>query len=235
MRIVINHLTRMSDHICVAGFDPDTSALVRPILPYGGVPYGLLARHGGPFDIANVVDLGEAVQRPQPPHVEDHLVDLLYVKKHGQMPPDEFWQSLKTMAAGTLRGIFGDGLQQVGPSCVMEAGKGRVSLGCVRPARPPSLHVRQRPDGKTHVRMALGDGAFDLDAAVTDIRLYQADHVTPRPEAVRRLAARLEDGETVILSVGLTRPYSSSPDTPPMHWVQVNNVHLERAPAWQLG
>ena len=39
----------------------------------------------------------------------------------------------------------------------------------------------------------------------------------------------------VILSVGLTRAFTPSTEKKPMHWLQVNNVHSDRDPTWQLG
>ena len=38
----------------------------------------------------------------------------------------------------------------------------------------------------------------------------------------------------LLLSVGLTRPFAPSPDAPPIHWLQVNNIHLEPDPCWRL-
>jgi hypothetical protein len=51
---------------------------------------------------------------------------------------------------------------------------------------------------------------------------------------VRRVADRLAQGVPALLSVGLTRPFSTRPDEPPLHWLQVNNLHLEDDPAWRL-
>ena len=83
--------------------------------------------------------------------------------------------------------------------------------------------------------MRVYDGDYDLDLSVTDIRLYQADHVAPNTDLVARIERRLNSDTGVILSVGLTRPFASSPDLPPMHWLQVNNIHLNDDPTWQLG
>jgi hypothetical protein len=85
------------------------------------------------------------------------------------------------------------------------------------------------------VRMKLGDADFDLDLGVTDIRLYGRDYVTPDRAVVDHISGELANGTPVLLSVGLTRPFAKSPDTPPLHWLQINNVHLERDPTWRLG
>ena len=83
--------------------------------------------------------------------------------------------------------------------------------------------------------MRVTDGELDLDLGVTDIRLYGEDHVTPDRETVNRLAKRLADGTVVVLSMGLTRPFAGSSNFAPVHWLQVNNIHLEDDPIWQLG
>ncbi|HXH09492.1 MAG TPA: hypothetical protein VNP04_06995 [Alphaproteobacteria bacterium] len=83
--------------------------------------------------------------------------------------------------------------------------------------------------------MVFTDGNLDLDCGVTDIRLYGNDHVTPNTKEVERITKRLKSSAGLILSVGLTRPFAGSPDFPPVHWLQVNNIHLRDDPAWQLG
>jgi hypothetical protein len=82
--------------------------------------------------------------------------------------------------------------------------------------------------------MRLSDGEFDLDLGVTDIRLYGADHVTPDLQIINRASRRIKEASTVIISVGLTRAFSSTPDSPPVHWLQMNNLHFGGDPCWQL-
>jgi hypothetical protein len=77
--------------------------------------------------------------------------------------------------------------------------------------------------------MKMRDGLFNLSVSVTDIRLYRDDHLTPAGNIVSQVVGRIESGEEVILSVGLTRAFAGS------HWLQVNNIHLESCPTWQLG
>ncbi len=43
-------------------------------------------------------------------------------------------------------------------------------------------------------------------------------------EEDRPTANHLAGGRTVLLSVGLGRPW---PESDPAHWLQVNNIHLE--------
>ena len=80
------------------------------------------------------------------------------------------------------------------------------------------------------------DGLVNTGRAlsVTDIRLYGEDHVTPVAERVQTVQARVARGVDVILAVGLTRPFSSNPSLPPVHWLQVNAIHLADDPAWRL-
>lgn len=61
-----------------------------------------------------------------------------------------------------------------------------------------------------------------------------ADGARPDAETIRDVAGRLARGVPALLSVGLTRPFSARPDEPPLHWLQVNNIHLEDDPAWRL-
>jgi hypothetical protein len=69
MRIVVNHVTRMSSpRICVAGIDPETIKHVRPTTPQTDpITRNLLREEGGPFGMGAVVDLGATVPEPTSP------------------------------------------------------------------------------------------------------------------------------------------------------------------------
>lgn len=237
MRIVVNHLTRMRQGcFCVAGLDLDSGAHVRPIVPDQQLQTTLLARHGGPFDMGVIIDLGPVTPTPQPPEVEDHAFDRTRAKALGTEEPRRFWERLRQVARPKLRDLFGNDLIQRGSmSCAIDMGKGGASLGCLVPTGSPVLYTRARPGKPDEIRMGLSDGSFRLDLGVTDIRLYGADHVTPDTEVVRRIAKRLEGGTDVVLSVGVTRAYGGSRGYDPVHWLQLNNVHLGDDPLWQLG
>jgi hypothetical protein len=197
-----------------------------------------LARHGGVFDIANVVDLGWSQHCGEPPHVEDHRFKPERAKIVEAWPPERFWELLARQARPTLTEIFGPELTARSRSCAINRGGGRTSLGCLRLSATAHLYHLYvgRHNGRPHkVRIAFSNGRFDVDVGVTDIRLYGPDHVTPDVELVSRVAARLERARDVMLSVGLTRAFTSSDDYPPLHWLQVNNLHFAEAPCWRLG
>jgi len=240
MRIVVNHLTRMrGGHVCVAGVDVETDRHVRPVLGWGSLTPALLARNHGPFDMANVVDLGPVEPRPKPPHVEDHVFSPPNAKLIERLGAEEFWALLYAVSRPRLRDVFGDPLEPMGrSSCGTPVGRGRASLGCFRPPRrQASPWVERGRDGALRVRIRIDDGELCRSVAVTDLRLYRDDHATADPAAVRKLADRLRSPGAVILGVGLTRAFSSSSERQPepVHWLQVNNVHLEDDPTWQLG
>lgn len=240
MRIVVNHLTRMrGGYVCVAGVDPETLEHVRPVLQDGALPFELLARYGGPFDMARVVEIGAPRPTPEKPHVEDCVFVQARAKFRKSLPGEEFWDLLARVSKTSLREIFGDELRRVGPSsCGTDVGQGKASLGCLRPQRPPRLcYVPKGPSGKPRIRIGICDGQLDVSLPVTDIRLYEDDHITPDREMIEEIASRLERSEPVILSVGLTRAFASSRESSraPLHWLQVNNIHLHSDPTWQLG
>jgi hypothetical protein len=238
MRIVVNHLTRMgAGYICVAGVDPETRAHVRPVVGEGPLPFDLLARYGGPFDIARVVDLGNARPRPQKPHVEDHVIVPSRPKSQGLFAARRFWELLQEISKTSLRAIFGESLIDVGRgSWAVPPGKGGISLGCFGPTQGAQLqYVAQGRSGKPEVRVTFHGGEGQVNAGVTDIRFYADDHLTPRRDLVERAARRLQQPGAVILGVGLTRPFASRPQDDPRCWLQVTGIHLEENPAWELG
>lgn len=237
MRVLINHLTRMhGGHICVAGVDLDTRRHVRPVLDQENMPFYLLARYGGPFDIGRIVDLGAPRPTPDGPHVEDWVFVPSRVKVERTVSAHEFWNVLYELHETRLCEIFGEALQAVGRGRFGTAqGQGRASLGCLRPAGRPRLYLAPGRDGKPQIRMELSDGQIEADAGVTDLRLCHDDHATPDEDRVRGVAKWIMDCQDVILGLGLTRPFRPSEDQPYRHWLQVNNVHLKEDPLWQLG
>ncbi|MBA2450607.1 MAG: hypothetical protein H0V51_21550 [Chloroflexi bacterium] len=237
MRIVVTDLTRMQrGYVCVAGVDLDQRRHVRPVLGDTRLPTSVLARHGGPFDLATVVELATNEPTPVRPKVEDHEFSPRQAKSVERMEPAAFWELLTALARPRLGAIFGPDLRKRdGGGATVRSGAGRASLGCLAPSRRPELYLKPRERGSDQVRMRIGDGDAELDLSVTDIRLYGSDHVTPDPEAMQRVSERIAGGTGLLLSVGLTRPFSSSPSSPPVHWLQVNNIHLEDDPTCRLG
>ena len=237
MRILVNHLTRMhGGHICVAGIDVESGRHVRPVPEHAGLACHFLARYGGPFDMARIVSLGKPRCIPKPPHIEDVAFVPAWARVERTVSAAEFWAVLDRSAATRLCDIFGSDLKKVGPFAYgTEVGRGRASLGFLRPAGPPELYLEAASPGKARIRIRFGDGAIQAEAGVTDLRLYQADHATPDAAIVRAANRWIETSRGVILSVGLTREFRSSDKHPYLHWLQVNNVHLPEDPTWALG
>jgi hypothetical protein len=218
-------------YICVAGVDVDTNRHVRPEA-YGRLSLRLLARHGGPFAIGHVVDLGATTPTGRPPEVEDHRFEPRRATRRRVVPPSEFWTCLMQVAKPRLADIFGPQLAPRGRrTCGVDAGQGEASLGCLLATGTLDLYLRPRPDKPAQVRMHLSDGDFDVDISVTDMRLYD-DDMSPATDAVRHLAEQLKIGTRTILSVGLTRAFAPDPALPAVHWLQVNNIHPEDNPIW---
>jgi hypothetical protein len=234
MVIVVNHLTRMQKgFMCVAGLNLDTLAHVRPMLRQQ-MRTRFLVRNGGPFDIGCVVDLGRTRPIGQPPETEDQLFFAKNASRRDCLPADQFWQLLTRVAKGKLGEIFGKDLVQRGrESYAVDVGHGTASLGCLTTHNRPHLIVQQK-EGRQRIRMAFHIGDFPFNLGVTDIRLYAADHVTPNHEVIYRTEQRLQAAGEVILSVGLTRAFKKTADTPALHWLQVNNIHFQDDPCWQL-
>jgi len=229
MQIVVTHLTRMKPgYICVAGIDAATGKHVRPVLS-GRLSAGLLRKNGGVFEIGGLVDLGAVKLVGHQPEIEDHLFsvgNLAYVKR---VSPGELWGYLLGTSEKELKGIFGPALQKNGNGCTVDLNSGAASLGNLQQAQISHLGV----NGFGKIRIGLSDGNFSPDLSVTDIRLYEGDHQTPRQEIVDAVANRIPR-TGVILAVGLSRPFTKPGDAAARHWLQVNNIHLEEDPLGQL-
>src|SRR5262249_40825385 len=102
----------------------------------------------------------------------------------------------------------------------IQQGKGVVSLGCIAPKRAPALAI----DRFERIRALVADGESHYDLPVTDLRLYENDHQSPRETAIADIGERLARGVPVIVSVGVTRAFSAPEGEPALHWLQVNNL-----------
>jgi hypothetical protein len=223
MQIIVNHLTRMqTGYICVAGINTANNQHIRPVLR-DRLKVDLLAVNGGPFDIGSLVDLGQVRYCGSAPEVEDHYFTLQNIRSRGAIPPEQFWQRLRIVAQRSIREIFGPAIKQVKRACVVDIRTGNASLGCLIPAAPPKLFVNSY--GK--LRATVTDGNFDLSLSVADIRLYEADHKTPKEDLIKQINKRMQDNNPVILSIGLSRPFRPDDDTVAQHWLQLNNIHLK--------
>jgi len=229
VRIVVNHLTRMrGGYICVAGIDPDTGRHVRPMAEDDNLRRPDLVGWKGVFDMASIVDLGRTSYVGKAPELEDHRFRPRNARRDGDLAPDAFWAMLEKAAQPRLRDIFGDDLYRHGSSFVVDVGKGRASLGCLRLARPPFLHVSTQGG----IRLSFNDQPDTPMLKVTDLRLYDFTSGRPRDDLVADLRRRMSQGVGVILSVGLTRPWQKTDEEVERHWLQVNNIHLQDNPVW---
>lgn len=237
MKMAVTHLTRMQrGYFCVAGVDVADGRSVRPVLPRGRLRDLYGARRGGPFDMALVVDLGRTRPVPAPPEVEDHEFTPDHARVVQRIEPLLFWEMLCHLAKTRLTDLFGPDLRPVGRDrAIVDQAVGSASLGCLAPTGRVSLAAEENQQGSTGLRLRFTDGRLSLNLSVTDQRLWADDHGTPRWERVRRVKGGLERGVPCLLSVGLTRPFSSKDDEPPVHWLQVNNIHLSDDPCWRLG
>lgn len=216
-------------YICVVGVSLDTGGHVRPVLQYGRLTTGLLRCNGGPFDIASVVDLGPTREAGCAPEVEDLCFDPARASWLMDDDLEAFWELLQETSCESLVEIFGPDLERRGRSCTVDPGGGHASLGCLKPTRKPELYVNDYGS----IRLRLTDPTPSVDLSVTDLRLCEEDHRTPRWALISNMKERIRAGVGTILSVGLTRPWQKQDDTRPRHWLQVNNIHLEDDPGWR--
>jgi hypothetical protein len=228
MKVLITDLTRMYDgHICAAGIDVDTGRRVRPV-GRQRLAASMLASRGGVFDIGNVVELGRTRWQGSPPEVEDVLFDVRAPKVVKRLTRGEFFAALEKRLASGLD-VIGADLVRDGRSLVTKQGCGRCSLVAIPWNDAIDVTLRstrnQRGEIEQRIRFVMPDG---IDLSVTDVRLYEADLITPNAERVRWLQGKLAEKPRAILCFGLGRPFGGK------HYLQLNNLHLENALDWRL-
>jgi len=232
MEIAVNHLTRMSTgRICVAGIDLKTGRHVRPVLE-NGLPTSLLERNGGPFDVGNVVELGQTAPCPQTPKVEDHWFSEANAQKLRLANADGYWGMLNAVSKDDLAHIFGNQLVITDThKAYLPQHCGAASLGCLIPIEPPEIFM-DWGKARARVKTKFMGNAISLDLSPTDIRLYGANHSTPDLELIEDLNRRMVH-EKVVLGVGVGYAAQFG-HYPWAHWLQVNAIHLSGSPTWQL-
>ena len=235
MEIIINHLTRMQEgYCCAAGIDLRTKRHIRPETESKRLRTGMLAPRGI-FDIGNRIIFKDLTPCGAKPHVEDCIFHPEFVNLVGTMPGRQFWELLCSVSQTRLKDIFGEELHVIGlRSCGTQERKGQASLGCLNPKLVRNLRIERQWD-RPRIRIDVWDDEFIIDLGVTDIRLYQDDHVTPNSELVEDVADRMRHCGGIILSVGLGRAYNPQGSSNRFHYLQVNNIHLEENPVRQLG
>lgn len=213
--IVVDHLSRLDDgSVWVAGIDSNHEHVAPRSI--GNWDTRATHRGGGPFAIGEAVDLGFSRRNGSPPAVEEREVDETNLRALGRLPDGEFWSLLETLGQDSLPALFGDDLVRSasGSACVPE-GRGRASLGCLRCPGPAELFRRG-----AQLRLGFDDlGLGSLDLAVFDFRLRNEEGL-PIDSLWKVIRRRVDGGEPIMLSVGLTRPFNGA------HWLRVDNLHF---------
>lgn len=225
VEIVLTHLTRMHDgHICIAGLDRTSGRHIRPVTG-ARIPRSYLDRPGGKIQIGSILRFTAMTPVPSAPEVEDHQFREADSDVIGQVSDHDLWTILEAAESPDLMTIFGPSFHRAGRTWALDEGEGSASLGVVR------ARERHGPtiDAYGKVRLVFrGDDGELLNIPVTDLRLFRADDGTPDRAAVLELKREVDRGD-VLLAVGVGRAWAPDGEKR-LHWLQVNNIHVEPAP-----
>lgn len=229
MRILVNHLTRMQPGwICVAGLELESKRHIRPVTNQP-LSASLLDAHGGPFALGRVLDLGETRFCGRMPEIEDRQFEPDAVQVVRDLNAEELHSRCAEIAQCRLRDIFGPDLEWIGHrpdhpgTAAVAERRGLRSLGCYWAQSPRLSFVCA--DGRRKVRFGFVEEELQFSVAVTDIRLYEADHVSPNERAIAELHEALARQPRTLVSIGLSRAYHYDERHAPQHWLQINNIH----------
>jgi hypothetical protein len=219
--------------VCVAGIELASGRYVR-LVTRKEEPLTLEAVDSGLFRLGQVVELGAYRVGGRPPEVEDCHFSLGKARAVEQLTPKEFWSILKASARESLVEVFGDGLRPHRTTLALPVGAGKASLGDLA-VEGLRLRLEMRENQpRLRARFRVPDFLEELSVAVTDLRFYKAygDSGVYRLDIgkVNWVNHALRKSR-VILSVGLSRPKALG-GREPLHWLQVNGIHLESDPLW---
>ncbi|MCS7195147.1 MAG: hypothetical protein NZ849_09610 [Meiothermus sp.] len=233
MKLVITHLTRMGyPRVCVAGIEPVSGRYIRPVTGREE-PLTLDAVHSGLLRLGQVIELGPCRVGGRPPEVEDCWFSLGKAQVVEQLSPKAFWSRLEASAQGSLAEVFGEGLRPHRTTLALPAGTGRASLGDLR---VEGLRLRvevHQNQASLRAHFRVSDCPDELSVAVVDLRFYKAWGSCGYRLDVGKVnwVNRALRSSRAILSVGLSRAKALGGQEP-LHWLQVNGVHLESDPLW---
>jgi hypothetical protein len=222
--------------ICVAGIEVETGIHIRPIVGKKDFLEYSMVGHNQLFRLGRIIDLGWYIQRSQVPEVEDVYFKPKNAVVIQDLQATEFWQQLDEVAESSLGMIFGDELQSVGRTFALSRGAGQASLGELRTGKV-KLELRKADSG---LKLRATFDCVGLEVApsvpVTDLRFFEQvdEHYVSNASVITKFNNRLEIAQNIILSVGLSRAWSVNDQSESMHWLQINGIHLESDPLWQI-
>lgn len=222
MRIVVNHVTRMTgSRICVAGIDTATYRHVRPVTrPGNPLTRELLRENGGPFGAGALVDIGRVTACPDAPETEDHAFAARRAKRVSDIPDAAYLELLGAIGETDIRAAFGSALVEVRPcKFAIPAECGERSLAVV-PVVAPKLRIRS-----DKLYLQLKAPAMPADLRVTDVRFYTADLAIKR-DVVKDVNRRLAAGTRAYAMLGLARAIRDEATGEDLHWLMANGLCL---------
>ena len=222
MRIVVNHVTRMTgQRICVAGIDTTTYRHIRPVTPPGDLLTRVFLReNGGPFGAGAIVDIGSVSACPNAPETEDHEFAMASATHVADVGDEAYLELLGAVGEAGIREAFGVALVEVRRGkFAVPAGRGERSLAVV-PAAGAELRLRS---DKLYLR--LNGPATPADLRVTDVRLYTAE-LKIRRDVVHDVNRRLAAGTRAYAMLGLARAIRDHATDQDLHWLMANGLCL---------
>lgn len=207
--LIIVAVTEMEEpYVCVSGYDPATRRYVRPVLP-GRLPRSWL--FVGPTLVIQpwaVVRLRFREHRPDPPHIEDWVVD-------PDTPPeflrwleaDERPNFLTRTVEPSVEAILGVPVTER----ILPVGVGKRTLGTIQAASVEGVRLFMQDD-RLRYRLAFTDATETaLEVTVSDLTFRrfceaQIEEGRSPDEVAGRLTEQFQANDTYI-HIGLTRPY----------------------------
>lgn len=221
MRIVVNHLTRMTgERICLAGVDVASYTHVRPVTgPDDLLTRALLRENGGPLAVGALVDLGAVKARPTRPQTEDHEFNPRRVRHVRDATDEEYLGLLGAISHHEVQTAFGPDLVAIRPrKWAVPVERGVRSLAIV-PLDGARLRIKRE---KLYLVLSQPIAA---EIRVTDVRFYDGD-LQVRDDLVRDVNRRLAAGVNAYAMLGLARAIPDEGRDGEVHWLMANGICL---------
>ncbi len=222
MRIVVNHLTRMTDRrICVAGVDLEGYRHVRPVTgPGDPLTRTLLRENGGPLGVGALVDLGTVRARPTRPQTEDHEFSPRRVRRVRDVTAEEYLELLDAIGHHDVETAFGPDLVAIRPRKLVVP----VDHGNRSPAVVPLVQAKLRIKYE-RLYLVLSSPMIAAEIRITDIRFYDSG-LKIREEIVKDVNRRLAAGVKAYAMLGLARAIPDEDRDEQVHWLMANGICL---------
>jgi hypothetical protein len=218
-RIVVTDVTIYGSLRCVAGWDVDRKAMVRPEPSPRGFWQAITCGVNTTFHPGHLVEFQGKKPTTEPPHVREDVVVLGQPHRLGALTRQQFKDALRQSLVASPQAVFGPCLEFSGQKAHVLPGSDCGSLACMElPCVKFRLHVNRYKKPKLQAMFSLFGKQLDLSVAAKDFKK------TFENDGLQATESLIAGARGLHLRLGLARPFAPGGGKP-LCYLQINGIH----------